>query len=228
MVKKLLVLLVLIGIFIIGCSTKEEIKQTNTQLTVEQDDQAKSEFTQEIIAKEDVNLLARYNYPINIQYLDIDSSKLIEAGKTEGYAIRIFISPATCNGIPLKPGDGCKGKDRSPPVYNFINVNYNLSDYNNEYPLIEGAWEMSPKWIAINEDNIVIEIERKGYTYKISCGINITHSSCSGSYMIFEDTEKNKIKEDLIYELNKLGVINNISEVEIIIEDGFIRPVLTN
>jgi len=222
MVKKLLILLVLVMILISGCITKEEIKQTNTQITAEQNNEAKSESNQE--TKEDINLLAGYNYPINIHYLNVDSSKIVEIGETEGYAIRIFISPATCNGTPLKSGDGCKGEDRSPPIYNFINVNFDLSDEQRGYSTIDGAWENSPRIIGINEDNILIKIKKEDYSWRVSCGINITKDSCSGGFSIFNSTPQSIVKNDLTNELSKLDVIDNISDFEIIVEEGFIRP----
>ena len=123
-----------------GCTTREEIEDIKTQITNERGKAAKSEPTQEAIeTKEDINLLAGYNYPITVQYLNLDYSKIIESGKKGKYAIRIFISPATCKGIPLSLGDGCKGRDWGSPTYDYINVNFNLSDAQRSYSDIDGS-----------------------------------------------------------------------------------------
>lgn len=200
MVKRLLVLLIFIGILISGCVSKQETKDQT--ISIDKYETKSDLIGKNIESRMEKQLLSGYSYPITVNYLNSNSSRIMDSGKTQNYAIRT-------------------------PTHDYINVNFNLSDEKRGYSTIEGAWENSPKFIAINEGNILLQVKRKNYTWRIGCDDNGINISCNGYILIFINTAENPIKNDMTNELINLDIINNLSEFELIVQEGFIRPVIT-
>jgi len=167
-------------------------------------------------------------YPIELEELQYNVSEVIKKAETNSYAIRILINSDSCEN-PL-PDGGCTGNNTIPPVYNFINVNFNLSDENRSYSTIEGAWETSSNKLGVENDHLhFFEFSKEGHKINIigypfflpSENISVTsareliHEEFEGlgiiikGDIIFGEGYKNDI---IIQGINVNDITTNISE----------------
>lgn len=119
---------------------------------------------------------------------------LAQLADEAGYAIRILVEEGKCKGLPENRDVGCKGKDWTPPVYQFINCN----NY---------TFSAAEKQINIDLNSIGIRFETD--EFKISIGRYTSHSS-DYDIRIFlgENFDLESTKQMIENELKKLGLVD--------------------
>lgn len=147
------------------------------------------------------------HYDTKINKMNYNISKVVEQANLESYAIRILKTPSGCRN-PL-PSGGCKGGDYIPAEYEYINTEN------------ETMWGISPKWIAINEENsMAIYFYIDDYWVHILAPYPNNEDQWSIKFVPLKEIQTKNAKEIINQEFVKIGILSKGSKINMVFGEG--------
>ncbi|MBI2578404.1 MAG: hypothetical protein HYW26_01705 [Candidatus Aenigmarchaeota archaeon] len=166
-----------------------------------------------------INMEVGLHYDTFVNKVQYNITNVLENAKNQGYAIRIEIKPPDCKN-PL-PDGGCKGGDYIYPVYDYINVNFNVSD---DYWTKESAWAGSPKHMAINGDRLMVHFNIDEGWVHILAPI-YPREEWFIKFVPSQNLSSERAEQIINEELQRIGILSD-SKFSIVFDRGYHSPTL--